>query len=181
MLLVLYNTGWLLEERHNQTFQRLSQIEGMLGKYFLANLLVLVLVAGVEVLYISSAAWLIYGVELLVHPDQIAVLSLYILAAASLSMFFSTLFQTQSQLYSIVPVFSLLTGFLGGCFWSFLPLSDNVRLLSYLTPQGWAMSALQESVVRGYSGFLPLIVLLIMAVGLAGGSYYRLLQLAQKM
>jgi len=105
--------------------------------------------------------------------SHIALLS-YLLAVVAISMFLSSILKTQAQLQAGAPVIALLTGFVGGCFWNFVEMPERIRLLSLLTPQGWALDALNGLLLDPSDTsvmMLPVLVLLGASLILLPASY----------
>jgi len=105
--------------------------------------------------------------------SYIALLS-YLLAVVAISMFLSSILKTQAQLQAGAPVIALLTGFMGGCFWNFVEMPERIRLLSLLTPQGWALNALNGLLLDPSDAsamMLPVMVLLGASLILLPASY----------
>jgi ABC-type multidrug transport system permease subunit len=89
-------------------------------------------------------------------------------------MFLSSVLKTQAQLQAGAPVIALLTGFMGGCFWNFIEMPERIKMLSLLTPQGWALSALNGLLLDPADTsavLLPATVLLAASMVLLPASY----------
>jgi ABC-type multidrug transport system permease subunit len=103
-----------------------------------------------------------------------AALLSYLLAVVAISMFLSSVLKTQAQLQAGAPVIALLTGFMGGCFWNFIEMPERIKMLSLLTPQGWALSALNGLLLDPADTsavLLPATVLLAASMVLLPASY----------
>jgi ABC-2 type transport system permease protein len=142
MFYVLFSSGWLVEERTNGTLKRLAAGPRALYLSFAGNVLSLLIAGGIQILIFSLVDRLVFKVELFPGPLSYLVFFVYLLSVISVSMFLSSVLKTQAQLQAGAPVFALLTGFAGGCFWNFVEMPERIRQLSLFTPQGWALSGI---------------------------------------
>lgn len=142
MLAVLFGSGWVCEEKANGTLQRvLSSPIGLLP-VFAGNACALFVLGFVQTLIFTVIQSLLFGVFLLTGVLSCLVAMAYIICAVSLSMLMASLFQTASQLQTVTPVFSIITGLIGGCLWNLAGIPAGLKTVSLLTPQGWALSTL---------------------------------------
>lgn len=179
MFYVLFSSGWLVEERTNGTLKRLVAGPDALFLSFAGSVLSLLISASLQVFMFSIVDRLLFKVELFPGPLSYLVFFAYLLAVISLSIFLSSVLKTQAQLQAGAPVFALLTGFAGGCFWNFVDMPERIRLLSLLTPQGWALSGvngllLDPSDIAAVG--LPVLVLFASALILLPLSYIMILK-----
>ena len=174
MFYVLFSSGWLIEERRNGTLKRLVAGPGALGLAFAGNIAALAVSGGFQLLLFSLVNRLIFGVELFPGIWSYAVFGAYLLSVIAISLFLSSLLKTPAQLQAGAPVFALLTGFAGGCFWNFVEVSEEARRISMFTPQGWALEGINRLLVSPGDGgmvVMPLVVLLIIPLILIPISY----------
>lgn len=178
MFYVLFSSGWLVEERTNGTLKRLAAGPNALFLSFTGNILSLLISGGLQIFMFSIVDRLLFRVELFPGPLSYLVFFAYLLAVIALSMFLSSVLKTQAQLQAGAPVFALLTGFAGGCFWNFVDMPERIRRLSLLTPQGWALSGI-NGLLLDPADFaavgLPLLVLFASALILLPLSYIMIL------
>ncbi|MCX7843418.1 MAG: ABC transporter permease [Clostridia bacterium] len=139
MFYVLFGSGWLIEERRNGTLKRLVCGQGALGHSFMANICALAVSGVFQLSLFSLLNKAAFGVELFPGVFSYAVFIAYLFAVIAISMFLSSILKTLAQLQAGAPVFALLTGFAGGCFWNYVEMSKEVRQLAMFTPQGWAL------------------------------------------
>lgn len=167
MLLIMFNSSWLIEERNNSTLKRLVLVPGLLAKFYIANMVALFFTSALQVFLFVLITKVIFGVIIFTSYLQYLVLAAYILAVIALGMLFSATFRTQAQLQTGAPVLALLTGFLGGCFWSFLDPPGTLKSLALLTPQGWALNSLKDIMVKDYDiTFIVISVAVLLLSGL---------------
>lgn len=174
MFYILFSSGWLVEERANGTLRRLAAGPRALYLSFSGNVLSLLIAGGIQIFLFSLVDKLAFGVELFPGPLSYLVFFVYLLSVISISMFLSSILKTQAQLQAGAPVFALLTGFAGGCFWNFVEIPERVRQLSLLTPQGWALSGINGLLLdpgNAAAVYLPLLVLFSTALILLPLSY----------
>lgn len=174
MFYVLFSSGWLVEERTNGTLKRLAAGPRALYLSFAGNVFSLMIAGGIQILIFSLIDRLAFNVELFPGPLSYLVFFIYLLSVISVSMFLSSILKTQAQLQAGAPVFALLTGFAGGCFWNFVEMPERIRQLSLLTPQGLVLSAINGLLLEPGNAsvvYLPLLVLFSTALILLPLSY----------
>lgn len=147
MLFVLFSSGWLIEERRNGTLKRLVSGPSALGFSFLGSILALMISGMLQILLFTLVDKLAFSVDLFPGGWSYLVFFAYLTAVISISMFLSSILKTPAQLQAGAPVFALLTGFAGGCFWNFIEMPGQIRSISMLTPQGWALEGINRLLV----------------------------------
>lgn len=171
---MLFAGGWLIEERLNGTIKRLGTGIGAIGVSFLGSILALFVAGVLQIVMFTAVLRLIFGISLFSGPLSFLVLAVYLLAVIAISMFLSSVLKTPSQLQVGAPILALLTGFIGGCFWNYADMPQGVRFLSMLTPQGWALKALNRLMAEPDAlsfAAIPLLVLLMISLILLPTSY----------
>lgn len=144
MFYILFSSGWLIEERRNGTIKRLVSGPDAFGYSFVGNIFALIISGVVQIAFFSLINQWVFHVDLFPGVWSYAVFGAYLLSVISLSMFLSSVLKTAAQLQAGAPVLALLTGFAGGCFWNFVEVSKQIRLLSKLTLQGWALEGINQ-------------------------------------
>lgn len=150
MFTVLFNAGDILQERKDGTWGRLlttpatkSSVLGgkMIGSYVIGLIQVLVLfLAGRYLLHINFGA----------NPGAVLfILALTVLVVTGLGLFMSTMVRTTAQLGTLAPIVIVSTCMLGGCYWPLDIVSPLMRTIAKVTPQSWAMNALNDVMLRG--------------------------------
>ncbi|MGI6776521.1 MAG: ABC transporter permease [Acetivibrionales bacterium] len=174
MLYILFSSGWLVEERINGTLRRLAAGSDALFYSFCGSVAAMVVSALLQVALFCLITRLVFGVPLFAHGLSYLLIIVYILSVVSICMFLSSILRTPAQLQACAPAFTLLTGFLGGCFWNIGQLPGKLKLLSRLTPQGWTLEGINNlAVYVGDAGviLLPLLVLFTISLILLPLSY----------
>ena len=82
------------------------------------NTLALFVLGLFQTLLFVAIQRIFFGVIMLEGFYSWLVMASYILCAAAVSMLMSSLFKTAAQLQAVAPVFSIITGLMGGCLWN---------------------------------------------------------------
>lgn len=141
MLALLFGSGWVCEERSNGTLQRIASSPGALFSVFFGNAAALFALGLMQVLVFALVQKVFFDVVMLSGFGAWLVLAAYLICAVAVSMFLASFFRTAARLQAVAPVFSIVTGFLGGCLWNLAGIPDDLVNISRLTPQGWALWA----------------------------------------
>lgn len=174
MFYILFSSGWLVEERINGTLKRLVSGSRALWMSFAGNICALAISGLLQIVLFSIVNRLVFDVDLFPSGMSYIVFGAYLLSVISISMFISSILKTPAQLQAGAPVFALLTGFAGGCFWNFVDISKQARQLSMLTPQGWALEGVNRLLINPSdlgSVVLPLLILCSISLILLPLSY----------
>ncbi len=142
LLLAMFNSSWLIEEKSNSTLKRLIMVPGLLGKSFGANFVAVFLAACGQTALFEICTRLLFGPAPEPFGPKYLVISAYVFGAASFGMLLSAWARSLAQLQAAAAPLVLFTSFIGGCFWGFLDPPPLLRLLSLFTPQGWALHSL---------------------------------------
>ena len=174
MFFMLFGSGWLVEERTNGTIKRLGAGHGAVAVSFGGSILALLAAGILQIMMFSIILKVFFDIVLFNGILSYLALLTYLLAVIAISMFLSSVLKTQAQLQAGAPVIALLTGFMGGCFWNFIEMPEKIRFLSLLTPQGWALNALNSLLLAPDDVsvmLLPALVLLGIPLILLPASY----------
>lgn len=174
MFYILFSSGWLVEERQNGTLKRLTTGPGAIGVSFTGSVIALFILGLFQLVLFYSVYRLGFGLELFSGRGAYLVLVVYLLAVISISMFLSSVLKTPAQLQAGAPVFALLTGFAGGCFWNIIEVPGKIKKISMLTPQGWALDTinkLQTNPGMDNVILMPVVILLSLSLILLPLSY----------
>lgn len=155
MFLIMFNSSWLVDEKENRTLQRVISGPGALNALFSGNIISLFIIGIVQIFLFSTISWLIFGADIFLNTLNIAILLIYLLCIIGISIFISTLLKTRLQLQSGAPLFAIITGFLGGCFWNFPGMGGAVKTLSLLTPQGLALDLFSRYGLKASGKAMP--------------------------
>lgn len=147
MLYILFCSGWLIEERTNGTLKRLIAGMGSLSLTYAANITAMFISGMFQIFLFAVIIKLVFGVVLFTGVLSYLVMASYLICVISISMLLSSILKTTAQLQSTAPFIALVTGFIGGCFWNFVDVPHRIKILSRLTPQGWALSAINSLII----------------------------------
>ncbi|MCX7749357.1 MAG: ABC transporter permease [Clostridia bacterium] len=159
LIFVLFNCGWLIEEKRNGTLKRLVSGYGALGYSFLGNILALLIAGAAQIILFALVSGIFFKIDLFPDKRSYILLMVYLLAAISIGLFLSAVLKTTTQMQAFAPVFALLTGFIGGCFWNFIDVSERLKQLALLTPQGWVLKGLGSLAANTGDIGMPFVVL----------------------
>ncbi|HOJ09431.1 MAG TPA: ABC transporter permease [Clostridiales bacterium] len=185
MFLIMFNSSWLIDEKENGTLRRIISGSGALNALFAGNILSLLFVGTLQIIFFSLICTIVFGVNIFSQGINVLIIILYLLSVIGISLFISSLLKTRMQLQAGAPLFSIITAFLGGCFWSFKDMGGLIKIISLLTPQGLALDLFTKysASVSGISfmtaaGILmtswQAIALLITAIALTSFSYFKI-------
>lgn len=176
MMAILMMAGAILYERQHSTWGRLlttptdrvTLMAGYVLSFFFTGMV--------------QFTVLVFGTQWLFHIQWGPLLPLFtvgaamVLAAAGIGLFFAGIVRSYEQQQTIGVVFVIATSMLGGLFWPMEFMSPTMQRIGYLTPQAWAMQALNEVALRGGAWAnlaWPLTVLLALAVLFATAGLLR--------
>jgi ABC-2 type transport system permease protein len=94
----------------------------------------------------------------------LAISASYILTFTCLGLFLSSIVKSYDQLGALSPIILVSTAMLGGCMWPIeLITNKGLLILSRITPQRWALSAMEAIAMRGDapSSAIPAILVLL--------------------
>lgn len=98
------------------------------------------------------------------------------LAAASLGTLLGVVARTAEQALAIAIVGGIALGMLGGCIWPLSGTNQTMRIISFFTPQGWAMDAFSHMMYKPASVgeiLLPILALGAFAIIFASIALWR--------
>ena len=180
MFLIIFNSSWLVEEKENGTLKRIISGPGAISALFAGNILSLIFIGFMQIVLFALICTIIFRVNLFTQASNICIIIIYLFSVIALSLFISSFLKTRMQLQAGAPLFSIITGFIGGCFWNFPQTGGFVKVISLFTPQGLALDLFN---IFGNSGNFSLVnlltswqavVLLISSIILTGLSYIRI-------
>lgn len=132
--------GVLLEERENQTLERLLATQMTMDHLLLGKWFYLTLLGSVQVTVMFIWAQLVFGLDLLGHFDGFVMMTLATsAAAASFGLFLATLCRTRGQLNGLSVVAVLTMSALGGSMVPRYVMSEQLREAGLWTFNAWAL------------------------------------------
>ncbi len=167
LMVALSGAGGIMEERELGTLRRLLATPSTRGEILGGKVLGVATISSFEAAMLVGFGALLFGVPWGNSPPAVVLtLGALVLASTGLGVMLSTLTRTRDQLGALVPVVSTAMAMIGGCYWPVEITPPFMQTLAKLTPTGWAMVALKNTVSRGMgveSVLLPVGVLLVMA------------------
>lgn len=148
MFFLSVGAWWMADEKRNGTLARMlcSTVSPM--TIVMGNMIFLFLVGIFQAVVMMAVIKFIFGIDQIPLLPVSVVIASYILFLASFVITVS-LYMSPIQLNFFIPVFSLFTAIIGGSFWNIDILSDKITNLSLITPQGWAIKALNSVTMEG--------------------------------
>lgn len=132
--------GVLLEERENQTLERLLATQMSMDQLLLGKWFYLTLLGCVQVTVMFVWAQLAFGLDLMGHFDGFAMMTVTTAAAASsFGLFLATLCRTRGQLNGLSVVAVLTMSALGGSMVPRYVMSEPLREAGLWTFNAWAL------------------------------------------
>lgn len=152
MFTIVFGISDILVEKEQNTWQRqlispISKFSMITGNMFGVFVLGFVQVSSMFILskYLFKVQW--EGSMLVL----LLVVAAFVFCVASMGMMLSNFVSTMGQLSAISPVILTGTAMLGGCFWPLEIVTSKILLfLSVLTPQRWAIEAIEKLLIHGY-------------------------------
>lgn len=144
VMFLLFNAstggGVLLEERENQTLERLLSTQMTMDQLLLGKWFYLTLLGCVQVTVMFMWAQLVFGLDFVAHLDGFAIMTLATsAAAASFGLFLATLCRTRGQLGGLSVIAILTMSALGGSMVPRYVMSDSLQRAGLWTFNAWAL------------------------------------------
>lgn len=132
--------GTLLEEKENQTLDRLLSTQMTMDQLLLGKWTYLTILGLVQVTVMFLWAQFVFGVNLFGHLDGFLMMTIVTSsAAASLGLFLATLCRTRGQLNGLSVILILTMSALGGSMVPRYVMSDSLREAGLWTFNAWAL------------------------------------------
>ncbi|MCC9643015.1 ABC transporter permease [Rhodopirellula sp. JC740] len=132
--------GVLLEERENQTLERLLSTQMTMDHLLLGKWFYLTLLGCIQVTVMFVWAQLVFGLDLLGNLDGFVMMTVVTsAAAASFGLFLATLCKTRGQLNGLSVVAVLTMSALGGSMVPRYVMSEGLREAGLWTFNAWAL------------------------------------------
>ncbi|MEM6980768.1 MAG: ABC transporter permease [Planctomycetota bacterium] len=142
--------GVLLEERENQTLDRLLSSQMTMDHLLLGKWFYLTLLGCVQVTVMFIWAQLVFGLDLVASLDGFVIMTIVTsAAAASFGLFLATLCHTRGQLNGLSVVMVLSMSALGGSMVPRYIMSEKLREAGLWTFNAWALDGYDKVFWRG--------------------------------
>lgn len=132
-----------IDERENNTLTRLLSTPVDYKKYVLAKMTATYLFAALHVVVILLAGKYLLKISLADNLFAIIILfAAYLFALTCITMMMIPFMKNQKQFTSSASIFIVVTGMLGGSFFSMEMAPQFMQVVSKFTPQSWAIKSL---------------------------------------
>jgi ABC-2 type transport system permease protein len=141
----------MIEEKKNHAFERMISAPARYRQIVLSKMVATFLFSAFHVAAILLVASYFFKLNLLSHLLTLCVLfAVYLLALVGVSLIFVPFFKKQQQFTILSTMIVVLTGLLGGSFFSIETFAPRfVVWLSRLTPESWAIRAINAVMIDG--------------------------------
>jgi len=154
----------LVSERRDRTLIRLMSAPVRRGEIIAANLLWRFLIGFCQMWVLILFGRFVFGVDWGDGAVALLLVSVsYVGAVAGLSVLIGSLSRTAKQAESLSLLLALTMCALGGLWWPLEITPKTYQLVGHLIPTGWAMDAMNNLLSRGYSLWLVLPQVLVLA------------------
>ncbi|MBH1937196.1 ABC transporter permease [Streptomyces sp. AV19] len=142
--------GSIMTERREGTFRRLLSTPLPRSRLLLGKILPYALITIVQVVLLTAFGNLAFGMSLGDHPLALIPVTLALaLCACSLGVLLAAWARTDSQVSGLGTIAVLVLAALGGCMVPLVFMPDFMKSVAQFTPQGQALTAYQDVLVRG--------------------------------
>ncbi|TWU47439.1 ABC-2 family transporter protein [Rubripirellula tenax] len=132
--------GSFLEERENQTLDRLLSTQLSMDQLLLGKWFYMTCIGTLQVTVMFVWAQVVFGVDLMGHVDGFVMMTLVTAsAAAAFGLFLATLCKTRGQLNGLSVILVLSMSALGGSMVPRYVMSDRLREYGLITFNAWAL------------------------------------------
>lgn len=173
--IVTVMAGSIMAERREGTFRRLLSTPLSRSRILLGKILPYALVSVGQVAVLTAFGRLAFGMSLGRHPLALVPVTLSLaLCACALGVLLAAWARTDAQVSGLGTIAVLVLAALGGCMVPPVFMPDFMKTVARFTPQGQALTAYQDVLVRGAdvadvlpaSGILCALAALFLAVAL---------------
>lgn len=150
--IVVQGSRTLIEEKENRTYNRILSTPVSYSTFLVCKCIAVFIYGAVHIIVILVAGKLLFNLSILDNVSTVSViLIIYLFALISLTMVIIPFMKTQQEFTTLTGIIILVTGMLGGTFFSLDVAPDFIKTLSQFTPQGWVMTGLTDSIANNSS------------------------------
>lgn len=147
---VIQGCRTLIDEKENKTLDRLLSTPINYNKYLIAKVAATYVYGAVHILAILLAGKYLFKIGFINNIGTIsAIFAAYLLALISVTLIFIPFIKKQQQFTAFASVIIVVTGMLGGSFFSLEVAPKFMETISKFTPEGWAISSLTDVIFNG--------------------------------
>ena len=168
MTMIFSSGGVILEEKHDNTWSRLIVSPTSSSIIYLGNIFSTFIKGWIQIALTILFSWLVLGVNWGGSIFSLmVVMTFFILSAATMGIFLSTVIHSNAQLTSISSLAVLCTSMVSGCFWPIEMQPIYMQRMAVIFPQYWVMKGMRSIIDNGL-GFnaiiRPSLVLLLISM-----------------
>lgn len=150
MNLLIFGGVTMAWERRSGVLRRIAVHPVTQSELLTGKLYGLMLLAGVQILFLLLCGRFLFGVNLGDSLGGILLaLMVYSWVAASLGLLVGAVVKAEDQVVGICVLSTMVMAALGGCWWPLEIVPDTVKILAHAFPTGWAMDALHQLISFG--------------------------------
>ncbi len=150
MNLLIFGATTLAWERRSGVLRRVVVNPVSRAQLIAGKLYGLMLLAGVQILFLLACGRFLFGVNLGDHFGGILLtLLVYAWVAASFGLLAGAVVRAEDKVVGVGVLASMVMAALGGCWWPLEIVPDWVRQLAHAFPTAWAMDALHQLITFG--------------------------------
>lgn len=147
---VIQGCRTLIDEKENNTFNRLLSTPINYNKYLIAKVVATYIYGAIHVIAILLAGKYFLKIGFINNVVAVgAIFAAYLLALISITLIFIPFIKRQQQFTALASVIIVVTGMLGGSFFSLEVAPKIMETISKFTPEGWAISSLTDVIFKG--------------------------------
>lgn len=142
----------LIDERENNTYNRLLTTPINYSKYLLSKILAIYIFGLLHVLAILYAGKLLMNISISSNLFEVVLIfAAYLLLLTSITSIIILFIKKHQNFTVSTAIIVTITGMLGGCFFPLELAPKYMQLISKLTPESWAIIALKEAIISNAS------------------------------
>ena len=162
----------MLEEKMKGTFSRINTAPIKPRTYTLANILSNMVILTIQLVLVITLIKYVVKIDFFISSYELfIILFLYLLCCVGLGVMIASATNKLERASAIFYLILTPSCMISGCFWPIEFMPDVLAKIALITPQRWALDAIQTA-QRGESILLPLLILTAYATLLFIGSAY---------
>jgi len=155
----------LIQEKENGTFNRILSTPTSYTKYLISKIAATYILGLIIIAVILLASKYIFNISFAANMfAEAIILAVYLFSITGIVMIFVPFIKKQQSFTIFGGIIMVLTGILGGSFFSIDEISSStMQLISKFTPESWAIKAITDITLNNRSINSELLSLLILA------------------
>lgn len=146
-----FTTQLILKEKRERTFYRIASSPVKISEYILSHIITCLLIELIQITVVIIFLEYVFRIKSFVPPQiMFIILFAFALVACGISLLVTS-FSSSSYMASTMNTLIVTPScMLGGCFWPVYLMPKFMQNISYLTPQRWALSAV-DKIQKGFN------------------------------